>query len=294
MKPIRNVFLLLLLIAVFGFVFYFRAEISTLLHGGTVTVNIPDFQKFDFNSFIDSVKKEVFSPEPLRVFKNKAGSDLTKAGIILETNKQRADNNLKALKENSILDQMALAKAKDIFEKQYFDHVSPSGVGPDGLAKKYGYDYIVIGENLILGVFSGDAEAVNDWMNSPGHRANILNTRYAEIGVGVMKGTYEGQTVWVGVQEFGLSASVCPSPSAVLKSQIEEMQSQMNSMSYGILDLKKKIDSMSPKKGSDYQSAVSQYNDLIDQYNNLTEQVKGLVEEYNAEVNKFNSCINTK
>jgi len=294
MKPIKNVLLLLLLIAVFGTVFLFRNDISTLLHGGTVTVSLPDFQKFDFNSFIDNVKKEVFSPEPLRIFNNQSGADLTRAGIISETNNQRVANGLKTLKENTILNQTALAKAKDILDKQYFDHISPSGVGPDGLAKRYGYDYIIIGENLILGTFSGDKEAVDDWMNSPGHRANILNARYTEIGVGVMKGTYENQTVWVGVQEFGLPSSVCPSPSAALKKQIEDMQSQLDAASYGITALRKEIDDISPQRGSDYEKAVEEYNNLIEKYNNSTEQVKGLVADYNRQVSQFNTCVNEK
>lgn len=292
MRAIRNVLLLLLLIVVFGTAFLFKNEIYTLLHGGTVTVNLPDFEKFDFNSFINSVKKEVLSPEPLRVLRNQAGTDLTRAGIISETNKQRVANGLKALKENTVLNQVAMAKAIDIFTKQYFDHISPSGVGPDGLAKKYGYDYIVIGENLILGIFSGDKEAVDDWMNSPGHRANILNSRYTEIGVGVMKGIFENQTVWVGVQEFGLPASVCPSPSAALKKQIENMQSQLNVISNNIATLRQEIDSMSPKRGSEYESAVNQYNDLIDQYNNLANQIKSLINDYNGQVNQFNTCVN--
>ena len=292
MKPIKNVILLLLLVTVFGTVFVFRNEISILLHGGTVTVDLPDFQKFDFNSFIDTVKKEVFSPEPLRIFNNQGGSDLTRAGIILETNNQRVANGLKALKENSILNKAALAKAQDIINKQYFDHISPSGVGPDGLAQKYGYEYIVIGENLILGVFSGDKEAVDDWMNSPGHRANILNSRYTEIGVGVLKGIYENQTAWVGVQEFGLPASTCPSPSASLKKKIETMQNQLDISSNTITDLRKEINSINPKRGRDYENAVEQYNTLTDQYNSLTEQVKKLISDYNKQVTQYNICVN--
>ncbi|MCX6760144.1 MAG: CAP domain-containing protein, partial [Candidatus Nealsonbacteria bacterium] len=288
------VLLLFLLIIVFGAVFLLRNDISILLHGGSVTVSLPDFQKFDFNSFIDNVKKEVFSPEPLRIFNDQSGADLTRAGIISETNNQRVANGLKTLKENAILNQAAMAKAKDILDKQYFDHISPSGVGPDGLAKRYGYDYIIIGENLILGTFSGDKEAVDDWMNSPGHRANILNVRYTEIGVGVMKGIYENQTVWVGVQEFGLPSSVCPSPSAALKKQIEDMQSQLDAASYGITALRKEIDDMSPKRGSDYENAVKEYNSLINRYNDLTDQVKGLVADYNKQVNQFNICVNAE
>ena len=63
---------------------------------------------------------------------------------------------MSALKENEKLDQAALAKANDMFLKQYFEHVSPTGVGPGDLAQNYGYDYIIVGENLILGNFSSE------------------------------------------------------------------------------------------------------------------------------------------
>lgn len=288
MKPIKSVLFLLLLVSVSGFFFFFRNEISTLLRGGSVTVSLPDFQNFD--SFLNNIKKEVLSPEPLRVFNNQAG-DLTKAGIISETNKQRQANGLKILSENKALDNAALAKAQDMFDKQYFEHVSPSGVGPDGLAKKYGYDYIVIGENLILGVFSGDKEAVDDWMASPGHRENILNARYTEIGVGVLKGAFEGRTVWIGVQEFGLPASTCPAPSATLKKQIDSFQKQMDILSQSIVSLKEEINSMSPKRGSEYENAVSQYNSLVEQYNDLADKLKGLITDYNNQINKYNACV---
>lgn len=294
MKPLKSVILLIFLIIVFGTVFLFRNEISTLLHGGSITVSLPDFQSFNFNSFLTSVKKEISSPDPLKIFRNQTGVDLTKAGIISETNKQRLANGLKALTENKLLDSAAQAKARDMFDKQYFEHVSPSGVGPDGLAKKYGYDYILIGENLILGIFSGDKEAVDDWMNSPGHRANILNARYTEIGVGVMEGNFDGQTVWIGVQEFGLPASVCPSPSAVLKKDIESIQSQLDVLSNSITALKKEINDMSPKSGDKYKNAVSEYNNMVEKYNELTDGIKSMIADYNRQVNQFNICINAK
>ena len=130
--------------------------------------------------------------------------------IISETNLQRQENgDLPALKENTDLDETASAKAADIFKNQYFEHVSPSGVDPGKLVESYGYDYIVEGENLILGNFSSEKEVVADWMASPGHRANILNNRYTEIGVAIVKGTYKGEESWVGVQEFGLPLSTC-------------------------------------------------------------------------------------
>ena len=80
-----------------------------------------------------------------------------------------------------------------------FEHTSPSGVDPGKLVQSYGYDYIVAGENLILGNFSSEKEVVQDWMNSPGHRANILNGSYKRTGVAAYR-TEDGTIYWC--QEF--------------------------------------------------------------------------------------------
>ena len=128
---------------------------------------------------------------------------LVKRKIIEETNVQRKTNGLPALSENATLDEVAKSKAYDMFRNQYFDHVSPTGVGPEELAESLGYNYSFQGENLLMGNFISEKAMVQDWMNSPGHRANILNSHYTEIGVSVVKEKYKGKTVWIGVQEFG-------------------------------------------------------------------------------------------
>jgi uncharacterized protein YkwD len=91
-----------------------------------------------------------------------------------------------------------------MFENQYFAHESPTGEKVSDLAKKFGYDFLLIGENLAMGNFSSDEDLVLAWMESPGHRENILNEKYQEIGVAVKKGIFEGKEVWIAVQHFGL------------------------------------------------------------------------------------------
>jgi uncharacterized protein YkwD len=126
--------------------------------------------------------------------------------IVFQTNVQRVKNGLASLSRNKILDEMAEAKAKDMFEKQYFEHVSPSGFGLEDLAKAYKYNYLEVGENLLEGNFYDEQQVVDRWMNSPAHRENILNKNFTEIGVAAVKGKYQGKTVWMLVQEFGLSS----------------------------------------------------------------------------------------
>ncbi|MDP1629757.1 MAG: CAP domain-containing protein, partial [bacterium] len=84
----------------------------------------------------------------------------------------------------------------------YFSHVGPEGAEPWYWIKKAGYDYVYAGENLARGFI--DANSVfNAWMKSAGHRANILNSRYTEIGVAVLSGNMAGRETTLIVQMFG-------------------------------------------------------------------------------------------
>lgn len=126
---------------------------------------------------------------------------LTRAGIIAETNIQRAVNgNLPPLAEDTTLDDIAQIRLDDMFTKQYFAHISPSSSSAVTVAQAVGYDYIALGENLALGNFPGDAGVVTAWMNSPGHRANILDVHYTNIGVAAREGNFQGENVWIAVQ----------------------------------------------------------------------------------------------
>lgn len=245
-------------------------------------------------------KKTVVTPGPLRVVEDiiskvqpeASTSLLTIRGIIEYTNRARLQNGaLPALTENELLNKDAKLKLEDMFAKQYFEHESPTGVGPADLAKTVGYAYVIVGENLALGDFASDDTVVTAWMNSPGHRANILNTHYQEIGVAVGKGMYEGHETWIAVQSFGLPLSVCPTISTELKSQIEANNIGIARLR-GSLDSKKiQIESTSPNDPS-YNVYVGEFNALIPEYNTLVEATRVLVAEYNASVQAFNSCIN--
>jgi len=129
-------------------------------------------------------------------------ADITKISLINLVNDERAGLNLPPLKENSTLNQAAYLKAQDIIEKDYFSHNSPEGITPWYWFKKSGYDYAFAGENLAIG-FLDSEEVHNGWMGSSSHRSNLLNPKYDEIGVAVMKGDFEGKETTVVVQLFG-------------------------------------------------------------------------------------------
>ncbi len=276
----KIIILVLVVVALVAGVFYYSLDKKTR-----------EIKTTDVGSVLSQVSKQLFAPPPLTAYKKTDSAVLLQSKIILETNSQRQQNGgLPALKENAKLDEAALAKANDIFLKQYFEHVSPSGVGPGDLAQKYGYEFIVEGENLILGNFSSEKEVVQDWMNSPGHRANILNNRYTEIGVAIIKGTYKGDTVWVGVQEFGLPLSACTQPSVSLKNQIDADNSQLDITLAQINEGKNQIDNTSPQSAG-YNQLVKDYNDLVVRYNALASETKAIVATYNIQVNNYNNCV---
>src|SRR5207237_597403 len=142
--------------------------------------------------------------------------------------------------------------------------------------------------------FKDDAALVEAWMNSPGHRANILNTKYQEIGVAVGSGMFEGHKTWLAVQEFGKPKSSCPSVDSNLKLQINSQQNEINQMQSNLAELKNQLDSSQPKTQSEYDSynqLVAEYNNMIKIYNNKVDTLKLISDQYNIEVRAYNSCL---
>ena len=103
--------------------------------------------------------------------------------IIDAMNRERSAKGLEPLRLNDALCAAAGDRVDDMLDKRYFDHVSPDGVQPFVWAKRRGYDYRAIGENLAVG-YRGTA-VVNGWMRSPGHRANILGSAFDEVGIAI-------------------------------------------------------------------------------------------------------------
>ncbi|ARD55911.1 CAP domain-containing protein [Bacillus safensis] len=106
--------------------------------------------------------------------------------VVELTNKERAKQGLKALSVDSKLSKSARAKSQDMKDKNYFSHTSPTYGSPFDQMKQFGITYKSAGENIAQGQRSPQ-EVVTAWMNSEGHRANILNKSYTHIGVGYVK-----------------------------------------------------------------------------------------------------------
>lgn len=287
MKKIGILILSLLLISLVGFLFW--NDIANLYF--RLSLKLPEVGKEITDFLTKEAEKVILTPPPLRSESENPQSFLTKEGVIKLTNAQRVQAGLPSLAENLILDAMAAAKVDDMFKNQYFAHVSPTNTGVGDLAKTFGYDFIIIGENLALGDYKDDTALVQAWMASIGHRENILNNRYQEIGVAVKKGIYEGRSTWLAVQHFGLPLASCPSPDEKTKSQIETNQATIDNLQKTLNVLQNEIMNMRPKRGPSYTKKIEEYNNLVSQFNILVEETKTLILQYNVEVNKFNECV---
>jgi len=250
----------------------------------------------------EEIKKEeplsaqIETPGALKVNLNAILSNdakLSKDNVILLTNKSRKENGgLTELKENSKLDLSAQKKLEDMFARQYFEHLSPDGVGVSTLEEEAGYEYLLVGENLAMGNFKDDKSLVDAWMASAGHRANILNKHYTEIGVAVGKGTFGGKSIWMAVTHFGAPKDVCPEVSQVLYGIIIAEQNTLDELDKELSTRKQMIDAGGPVyEGITYLEQIDEYNQLIIPYNNLIKDLKQKINKYNEQVVLFNACL---
>ena len=111
--------------------------------------------------------------------------------VIRLCNVERQKNGLPALTENWELSRVARDKSMDMAQKKYFSHTSPTYGSPFDMMKAYGISYKSAGENIGQGQTSAQA-VVQAWMNSSGHRANILSKSFTQIGVGY----YQSGNYW--------------------------------------------------------------------------------------------------
>lgn len=110
--------------------------------------------------------------------------------VIRLVNEIRTQNGLKTLTENWELSRVARYKSQDMHDKGYFSHTSPTYGSPFTMIKAFGLSFRSAAENIAKGYATPQA-VVNGWMNSSGHRANILSSSYTQIGVGyVADGNY--------------------------------------------------------------------------------------------------------
>lgn len=216
---------------------------------------------------------------------------LTVANIIDATNTERIAAGLTPLTTNTLLSASAKLKTDDMIKNGYFEHVSPAGVTVSDLGNTVGYNYVIMGENLALGNFTGANDLVRAWMDSPGHKANILSTSYMEIGIYAAQGTYQGRKVWFAVQHFGTTRGACPAVSTSLKSDIDSFNRSLRGKEKEIIAMRAELEAASNKSSQEYMSKVSTFNALVAQYNADLAVSQQFISRYNKQVVAFNSCL---
>jgi uncharacterized protein YkwD len=216
--------------------------------------------------------------------------------ILLSTNIERENASLEPLLPNKILDQAAALRADDLFDNQYFEHDSPDGKSASDLVKNLDYGYLLIGENLALGNFTDEQEIVSAWMESPGHRANILNGKYKELGVAIKEGIFDGERVTIAVQIFANPLSDCAKPNSQTKKIIDEATvsiKQMQSEAALMFNNLERIKNDYSLDRTYYNQKIQEYNYFAKKVNDAVVVLKNLVDNYNAAVAKYNYCISS-
>lgn len=132
--------------------------------------------------------------------------DANEKAMLVKHNRARANKGLKKLCVHPALQKAAEAHSQDMIDKDYFSHDSKDGSTFDQRIKREGYNYRTVGENIAYGSGSlGTPDKIfNGWMKSSGHKTNILNKNFREIGLGAVTGNFKGTadtTMWTA--DFG-------------------------------------------------------------------------------------------
>lgn len=117
--------------------------------------------------------------------------------ILQLMNGKRVEAGLKPLTLDNTLVQVARYKSDHMIQYNYFDHVTPQGTKYTDWLQAVGYKYTTAGENIAYNTYDA-VELFNQWWNSPGHRANMMNASYTKVGIGVVQGNGK----FMGTQEF--------------------------------------------------------------------------------------------
>lgn len=220
---------------------------------------------------------------------------ITAENIIFFTNRERIAKKLNPVKYSGKLSKSAKAKGSDMLQYNYFAHESPQPSHHDFsyFIDQQNYQFIRISENLAMGEFTTAQEVVTAWMNSPGHRANILYANYRDIGVSISnKKNKNGGSDIVIVQHFGTPKTSCVDIPQELTEQLETISNDANQAKERADSLKSEIDAQTKSLDEkNLYDLIETYNTTIRSYNALVDKFKKITDLYNVEAKKYNTCI---
>lgn len=265
-----------------------------------ITEKVPDLKNTNPPvAYIPPTPVSIPVATPIKIIKDssveKKIEPLISAGmsgdILMYTNKERLYHSLDNLLLNEKLNKVATKKVNDLFSKEYFEHISPNGEGVSDLAHDIGYEYLMIGENLAMGSFGSGQEIVQAWMDSPGHRTNILNQKYTEIGIAVKIDLFKGVETLMAVQIFAKPLALCPTPNKTLIDSSSETIKKMQEQAQLMFDNLNEVKNKTNIDWSYYNQKVAEYNYYAKKVNDAILALKNMIDIYNIEVTKYNICI---
>jgi hypothetical protein len=233
---------------------------------------------------------------------------LTVDEVVRYTNEFRSSHGLPPVTLNAQLNAAANARALDMKVHQYFAHENPlTGEGPAEAIEAAGYVARVSAENIAKGTWRSNQALVQGWIDSPGHRANILNPEVREIGVGFVRdgGILAGRPLpfHYAVQLFGRPLSDCGEPPSERdRAAIQEVDARLQRLNERIRALRRDLDASESRiaratDNAERNRLIENHNRRAAEYNQLLAQAKGvqetlsvMVDTYNARIADFNTC----
>lgn len=213
--------------------------------------------------------------------------------LLVLANKDRESMGIETLESNFILTQAASMKANHMVENGYFAHNSPDGINPWYWFEKAGYDFYYAGENLAVN-FSDSARLHQAWIDSPSHRANIINGNFTQIGIASAQGIYKGREATFVVQLFGrpkeaklILAEEKEQPEAIATTEISLAEPKAEVLS------QETIEELSIENQGNYESFVAvakdENNEISPIIANISTERKEL--KYIPLIGRFNSLF---
>lgn len=193
MKKIIGLFLIIVLVLSFALFTASAATYHTVVKGDTMWRIATRYEVglSEIKSANPDIKNPdlIYPGQVLTVPTVDTKADSFEREVVRLVNVERRKNGLSELEYNWQLSRVARYKSEDMRDRGYFSHTSPTYGTPYQMMRSFGITYRTAGENIAKGQTSPEA-VVKGWMNSSGHRANILNPSFTEIGVGFASGNY--------------------------------------------------------------------------------------------------------
>ena len=237
-----------------------------------------------------------------------AAINLSTEELVRHTNAYRTAQGLPPLTMNPLLNKAALARAIDMQTHGYFDHQNPmTGLGPAEAIAATGYSARTATENIANGTWSSNQALVQVWIDSPSHRANILDPEVREIGMALVQDHRVASGCrfvrLYAVQLFGRPLSDCgklPSEDEhaalmAIEERLESLHTQLRAMQIELDDMQAQIERAESRMQANQwiqqrNQRVTDFNHLVAASNQVQETLAERVDAFNAAIAEFNAC----